>query len=236
MKVSKITVGKRFGQLLVVEDNGDFIFEPNGHKRRVVVVKCDCGKESSMRTAYINRGATCCMMCSRNNRTMVKIGEIYDDLTIIGFTNIKNKKQAICRCICGNIVNRRSELLFRINMTNNCGCKHRGQWKGVGELSSSQFNRYKQGAIKRNLKFDITIEYAWDIFQQQNNTCALSGLKIGFPFHTTAPYEASLDRIDSNQGYIKGNVQWVHKDIQKMKMDLPQDRFIELCKLIASKN
>lgn len=44
---------------------------------------------------------------------------------------------------------------------------------------------------------------------------------------------ASLDRIDSSQGYIKGNVQWVHKDINKMKFDLSQDRFLELCNIIV---
>ena len=43
---------------------------------------------------------------------------------------------------------------------------------------------------------------------------------------------ASLDRIDSNKGYTIDNVQWVHKDINKMKMDLEEDVFIDNCKLI----
>ena len=44
---------------------------------------------------------------------------------------------------------------------------------------------------------------------------------------------ASLDRIDSSKGYVKGNVQWVHKDINKMKTDFEQSIFIKLCKSVA---
>lgn len=43
---------------------------------------------------------------------------------------------------------------------------------------------------------------------------------------------ASLDRIDSSLGYIEGNVQWINKEINYMKMDLPQDKFIEWCEKI----
>ena len=43
---------------------------------------------------------------------------------------------------------------------------------------------------------------------------------------------ASLDRIDSSKGYIKGNVQWVHKEFNKMKLDLLDKEFIDICKLV----
>jgi hypothetical protein len=52
-----------------------------------------------------------------------------------------------------------------------------------------------------------------------------------------APYldnTASLDRIDSSLGYVRGNVQWLHKDVNWMKNTLDQDRFIELCKAIVN--
>jgi len=45
---------------------------------------------------------------------------------------------------------------------------------------------------------------------------------------------ASLDRIDSNHGYINKNVQWIHKSINKMKMDMKEARFIELCTAIIN--
>jgi peroxiredoxin family protein len=43
---------------------------------------------------------------------------------------------------------------------------------------------------------------------------------------------ASLDRKDSSKGYTKDNIQWIHKDLQKMKMDMPEDKFINWCNLI----
>jgi hypothetical protein len=49
-------------------------------------------------------------------------------------------------------------------------------------------------------------------------------------------WTASVDRIDSSKDYVEGNVQWLHKDINRMKWDLDTDKFIELCKLVANKN
>jgi len=45
---------------------------------------------------------------------------------------------------------------------------------------------------------------------------------------------ASLDRIDSSKGYVKGNLQWVHKDINMMKNHYNQKYFIEICKKVAT--
>jgi hypothetical protein len=44
---------------------------------------------------------------------------------------------------------------------------------------------------------------------------------------------ASLDRINSDLGYVYGNIQWIHKDINKMKNDYEQNYFILLCKKVA---
>ena len=46
---------------------------------------------------------------------------------------------------------------------------------------------------------------------------------------------ASIDRIDSSIGYVIGNVQWVHKQVNFMKGTMEQKEFIKFCKLISSK-
>ena len=78
------------------------------------------------------------------------------------------------------------------------------------------------GAKRRKISFEISIEYAWNVLIKQDNKCALSGINLSFctsRLDRTSVQTASLDRIDSNKGYVEGNIQWIHKTINKMKMD-----------------
>ncbi len=111
--------------------------------------------------------------------------------------------------------------------------KFRTSYKGVGELSGAHITRIKNGLVRRSktLTFEVSKEYLWRIFLKQNKKCALSGVDIDLSKRT-----ASLDRIDSSKSYIKGNVQWVHKVVNKMKMVLSQEEFINWCKLITNHN
>lgn len=40
---------------------------------------------------------------------------------------------------------------------------------------------------------------------------------------------ARLDMIDPTKGYVEGNVQWIHKDIQEMKGYLSSAEFLRRC-------
>lgn len=114
-------------------------------------------------------------------------------------------------------------------------------WKGYKDISGDLWRCIQYGAKIRNLDFDVTIEYIWEIFELQKGICPLSGRNIfidptlgslnknGYQRNT-----ASLDRIDSSKGYIKGNVQWVHKDVNKLKSNWDQNYFIDLCNEITN--
>lgn len=93
------------------------------------------------------------------------------------------------------------------------------------------FNKIKKCAKSRNIPFNVSIEYLQTLFDSQNYKCALSGIDIYI--ETSRIKTASLDRIDSSKGYIEGNVQWVHKDINNMKMGLDENSFIFYCKKIS---
>lgn len=116
------------------------------------------------------------------------------------------------------------------------------RWTGYGEISGSTFHKIKNLAVQRKnrkLEFSITIEYMWNLFLEQNRKCVYSDIILTFAKHkkehTNSLGTASLDRIDSSKGYIKGNVQWVHKKINIMKQAMSHEEFIEWCKLIAKK-
>lgn len=113
-------------------------------------------------------------------------------------------------------------------------------WKGYKDISGDYWRVISTAAKKKGLGFDLTLDYIWDLYQEQNGLCKLSGLplvldtnlgemnKCGYQRRT-----ASLDRIDSTKGYVKGNVQWLHKDINQMKSNRTDQEFIQLCKAVA---
>jgi len=150
----------------------------------------------------------------------------------------------LCDCDCGRTHTVLSTHLTRNNITH-CGCEtYRGvqhkQWKGCGEISGNFWDGIRRGANGSKgrvvIDFTITLEYVWDLFLSQDRKCALSGVDIWFKHTTTqgTSNTASLDRIDSSIGYVEGNVQWVHKDVNKMKNSFDQSYFIDMCKKISS--
>jgi hypothetical protein len=155
----------------------------------------------------------------------------------------------ICKCKCGKIVSRTGTSITRSKYSS-CGCwsrygKDNPLWEGVGEISKNWFHnvivRAASGRKSRSgltKKIDIDIEYIWDLFLKQNRKCIYSGLDLTFPLKNTnlefKKATASLDRIDPTKGYVKGNVQWVHKHINIMKNIYSHDYFIELCKKVTN--
>jgi len=149
-----------------------------------------------------------------------------------------------CRCDCG-----KEKIVYGWHLTEgnskSCGCdkpkkSSHHQWTGVGEISGNFWDSIIRGANGTKGKrvaidFSITKEYVWDLFLKQNRKCALSGIDLIMNYGSKwgEIHTASLDRIDSNQGYIEGNIQWVHKDINMMKRVYDENYFIELCIKVA---
>lgn len=108
------------------------------------------------------------------------------------------------------------------------------KWKGFKEISATYWNNVLNGARNRKIRVEITIEEAWELFLKQNRKCSLSNQEIGF--EACKSNTASLDRIDSKKGYIKGNLQWVHRDINFAKQSLSNEEFIDLCNSVVRHN
>ena len=106
-----------------------------------------------------------------------------------------------------------------------------------GDFWDSHVKRSASGekGNRKPVELSITKENAWNLFLKQNRRCALSGLELTFPkVSKDKSWTASLDRIDSSKGYIEGNVQWVHKDVNIMKNKFDNKYFINICKLICA--
>lgn len=114
-------------------------------------------------------------------------------------------------------------------------CKSCTQRKHTFE--KSYLLRVERRAIKAKLEFDLDVDYIIQLLENQEYKCSLSGMHIEVRkmWHGKITQTASLDRIDNEKGYIKGNVQWLHKDINNMKYIFTESYFKELCKNVSSK-
>lgn len=139
-----------------------------------------------------------------------------------------------CICECGTERNFRAASV-KAGQCRSCGCGLRKlEFCGnlTDELSGSFFNRIKSSAKKREYSFEISMEQIWELFLKQNNKCKISGVEIHLNFNVKNT-TASLDRIDSSKGYTVENIQWIHKDINRMKNNLPEKVFFNWIKTIS---
>lgn len=172
-------------------------------------------------------------------------GWTFGSLTVSGYSHYK-KGHAYWKCVCEC---GKTTTVARTNLTHryhqSCGClrdvsgKSHKLWRGCGDICSTWYSKLGVQSRRRGIHIDVSLEHLWELFQNQNGCCALSGVSIHFPNrYKNRGLEgctASLDRIDSSKGYVVGNVQWVHKDVNFMKHQLTQDRFLELCSLVANR-
>lgn len=63
--------------------------------------------------------------------------------------------------------------------------------------------------------FDIDLDYVMEIFDAQGGKCALTGVALLHEYNNMA--SASIDRIDSSKGHVKGNIQIICQCINRMK-------------------
>lgn len=175
-------------------------------------------------------------------------GKKFGALTVLersGVNDKNNRVQWVCLCDCGNTCLAVTHYL-NSGKTTSCGCRinNKGSksaiWTGYEEIAGTVWGHIINGANHRNISFDLTIEDAWELFLNQERKCALTNLPLSFSKtqmkfgNDSRSYRtASLDRKDSKLGYIKENVQWLHKDINLMKNKFDETYFINMCKLIV---
>jgi len=174
-------------------------------------------------------------------------GQRFGMLLVLNFEVKKNGPNTCeggwnCQCDCGKIAHVVTHRLTA-NQVRSCGCARSSKtgnknhnWNGYEEISGSMYSKIMVGAARRGLDFKVDAKYLWELFIKQNRKCALTGLDliIQSPSRRNKTINASLDRIDSSKGYIEGNLQWLHKDVNMMKNCFDQDYFIKVCKLVGN--
>lgn len=207
------------------------------------------GRSDSLKSA-IERNIQC-RSCAQKSRKppksiyadKIKIGDKFGLWDVVGDV-IKNGGTVKTKCKCGFTTNTRIDRLLS-GRTSGCrSCtmvgKNSSNWKGCGDIPATVINKILRRANKLEYECNIDTEYLNELYIIQDKKCALSGIAIDFIPKSgkivKGDMTASLDRISSNIGYVKGNVQWVYTKINMMKQAYTQEDFLELCKIITDYN
>lgn len=181
--------------------------------------------EKSSQKFYEKRQKELSLLAIKNNGKDPLIGKTILNWTILSKQSDKIQN-FICKCICGFLQTQGKILLIGKlpEKCLECGLTERPET----EIDILYWRSIVDGAIKRDIEFNITIEEAWKIWLNQKGKCKLSGLEINLK-QENKPQTASLDRIDSAKSYTIDNIQWVHRHINKMKLDFDEEYFKFLC-------
>lgn len=196
---------------------------------------CDCGKLFITDTNKMRVKDTVSCGCKHAPNLL---GQKFGAGVVIGrLENKGNLQRWQLKCSCGQLYEASTSHLRNKQWPKKyCGVYQ--NHSGFGDLNTSLYCDIRASAKRRGLKFKVTKQYVWELYLKQDCKCKLSGLPIFFAKnaydnHHLRTNTASLDRIDSDKGYVKGNVQWVHKHINLMKSAHNEDYFLELCRVIT---
>jgi hypothetical protein len=241
-----LTIGNKINDWIILSIN-------NKDDKKSVKLKCKCGNEVEYNVRYINRSnfSKSCRSCSQikrrneDGKRIYNVGDILMNLEIlkihsgkyVSYTVRCNKCEHIYRT-GHSILNKKSKGLG-LSCCHNCfnvGMKSKKSLNMLtAHLSLMMYNKLYHQAELRGILFNVSPEYLELIF---DGHCYFSGIELKIDTYSRKDGEynkgnASLDRIDSNKGYVEGNVVWVYKPVNAMKNTFSSNEFINMCKLIV---
>lgn len=180
-------------------------------------------------------------------------GQRFGNLEVLRMEQDKSRRDgmwfAICKCyVCGREDYKAKPYWVKGKYgshTKSCGCdktyfkrqtgRNSSKFRGCGDMSSHYISSVERRAKKIQVEFDLDAKFLWNLYGQQEGKCALSGVPISFSVvnRQRSNGTVSLDRIDSSKGYVRSNVQWVHKNVNRMKTDFDQKEFFDWCEKIV---
>lgn len=247
-------VGSKYGSRTVLSVHHEYI---GRCKRTYASCRCDCGAVKDVLLSHLRSGKQGrCIKCASvevgRHRAANPfkygieniVGKQFGSWTVLGQCWAYADKQRTtswrCRCACGSegIVKNSALVGGRSTRCRKCAassCGHeararRLQARGRVEI---ELNKCRMQAIKRSIEFDIDHALLLDLFNSQGGRCALTGIRLRLKEYQTDCANASIDRINSAAGYVRGNVQWVTKEINLMKNAATQEYFILMCRFVA---
>lgn len=155
--------------------------------------------------------------------------------------NLKLNRTNFCSLTCSSkyTINHKEDMInYRISFKNYEHLKELNLKRQKEALLN--FKYYLRNTVKKRQIVDINSEYLKELWNQQKGICPYTGINLipqllSKSVNKDNPFiYASLDRIDSSKGYIKGNVEFVSIGINLLKNKFSKEvtiNFINLIKL-----
>jgi hypothetical protein len=144
--------------------------------------------------------------------------------------NKKLKRNNFCSRTCVGLNNVKN---FGDKKNNYDISKH-SDWK---KDEFTKFRYHYRNIKSRNKEVGVTLEDLRDVWNLQQEKCPYLGIKLTLNSYGKIKKDpitsASLDRIDSSKGYIKGNIQWVSRAVNYMKNDMSGNDLLRIFDLIV---
>lgn len=183
------------------------------------------------------------------------IGKKFGYLTLL---EVLPNDKVKCECSCGTLrlFNWRD---IRRGRTKGCGCRRNTpELKALAKERATDLQKrglLNRGYVRKDAKCpfnyilrmlnkpnrkpcDLTIEDLKEIWEKSNGVCPYTKIKLVLPVGATNPNPAisykmaSIDRIDSSKGYVKGNIQYVSRNINYAKGILSHQEMLDFINLI----
>lgn len=152
----------------------------------------------------------------------------------------KGKKLFYCNLKCAGKANH-NHLIKYIDQNSNTLKLYCNNRRDEYSPFRYHFNNAKKRALKYNREFDLDLSFLKVLWEKQYGKCAVTGLDLQVKnVHTKKqktnknPYQASLDRIDNNKGYIKGNVRFVCLMFNIARNDFSDNEVLEFCQKVTA--
>lgn len=160
------------------------------------------------------------------------VGRKYKSWTVLEYLgSLSGRRTYLCRCECGK---EKEVWVADVIAGRSRACRRCSVAEEVEEaviLPQKWWRKFQRQAKRRRIKWHLTEIQVVELFEAQNQKCALTGIKLTFD-----PMTASIDRIRSEGYYTMDNIQWVHKHINLMKYSFANEYFVEMCSLVAEQH
>lgn len=135
-----------------------------------------------------------------------------------------------CSRSCAGVGNKE---VGKKNLGKELGNKNRIKlYAGSKKDEYTPYKQFLRSAKKRYKEVDIDLEHLKKVWEEQKGICPFTGWELSLK-RTNNPKQASLDRIDSNKGYIKGNIRFIALIANYCKNNFSDEDVINFCKAVV---